>query len=184
MTISIYNSYNLVPGVNNFNVSDEIIVRDSLDVYEVIELDFGNTKQSLNFGPNQYADYGNALDSLDAFDSFAISFWIRQDNGDNSPIFSLYDSEQYSIVDLSSESNSLTLLGEVSGSVRVPISTGRASLFISNFNDGIRVDSALDSINFNSPYSIEYRWSRGSPDNETNTMFSISKGHNDVLTVD
>tara|TARA_B100000768_G_scaffold39913_1_gene38760 strand:- start:22215 stop:26576 length:4362 start_codon:yes stop_codon:yes gene_type:complete len=183
MTISIYNSYNLVPGVNNFNVSDEIIVRDSLDVYEVIELDFGNTKQSLNFGPNQYADYGTALDSLDAFDSFAISFWIRQDNGDNSPIFSLYDSEQYTIVDLSNESNSLTLL-DISGSVRVPISTGRASLFMGDFNDGIRADSAVDSINFNSPFSIEYRWSRGSPDDETNTMFSISKGHDDLLTVD
>lgn len=115
-------------------------------------------------------------------DSFTVDFWTNRGAADQGRVFSAVVPWIDSILDFSSDSHTITDFGTIDAKLFPAYDSGNSSITLESDWNIMQVDSALDSLNLFSPFTIEYFYNKFNTKN--NRIFSINQRFNTLLSLD
>jgi len=169
---------------------DEAVVVEDKAIYRRFDLST-ITSYSWDFTPNDTLDTGSAFSSLSAGsnDSFSIEFFSNRKTTNEVTIFSAGNPRIDSVVDLSSESNSIRPYGLTSAVKFGAYTSSPTSVYLESSLDFMSIDSSIDSLSLFAPFTIEFWYNKYNTSPSTGGTKDVIFGANnkslvDVLTID
>lgn len=182
MAIFIHDSYGEINPIAN--EGDEVVIASGTKsgIYRYFDL---STIQSFSYkfiGTSEL-DLGTPFDTFNSTkDSFTIDFWTNRNAADEGRVFSAVVPWIDSILDFSSDSHTINNFGTIEAKLFPAYDSGNSSITLESDWNIMQVDSALDSLNLFSPFTIEYFYNKFNTKN--NRIFSINQRFNTLLSLD
>lgn len=138
---------------------------------------------SYRFLGSKQLDLGTPFENFDSTnDSITIDFWTNRGANDDGRAFAAVLPWTDSFMDFSLDSHTITNFGAIDAKLFPAYDSGNSSITLESDWNIMQVDSALDSLNLFSPFTIEYLYNKFNTKN--NRIFSINQRFDTLLSLD